>query len=30
LSAEQIQRLNDLTPATGDRHNETNMSTVDA
>jgi len=29
LSAEQIQRLNDLTPATGERHDETNMSTVD-
>src|SRR5512132_4105329 len=29
LSAEQIQRLNDLTPATGERHDEANMSTVD-
>jgi diketogulonate reductase-like aldo/keto reductase len=29
LSAGQIQRLNDLTPATGERHDETNMSTVD-
>src|SRR5207302_3836546 len=29
LSAEQIQRLNDLTPATGERHEEANMSTVD-
>ena len=29
LSAEQIQRLNDLAPATGARHDEANMSTVD-
>jgi aryl-alcohol dehydrogenase-like predicted oxidoreductase len=29
LSAEQIQRLNDLTPATGERHDETNMAAVD-
>src|SRR5439155_1458272 len=29
LSAEQIQRLNDLTPATGAHHEEANMSTVD-
>jgi aryl-alcohol dehydrogenase-like predicted oxidoreductase len=29
LSAEQIARLNDLTPATGERHNEANMSTLD-
>jgi aryl-alcohol dehydrogenase-like predicted oxidoreductase len=29
LSAEQIARLNDLTPATGERHNEANMSTID-
>jgi diketogulonate reductase-like aldo/keto reductase len=29
LSAEQIRRLNDLTPATGERHDEANMSTVD-
>jgi aryl-alcohol dehydrogenase-like predicted oxidoreductase len=29
LSSEQIERLNDLTPATGERHDETNMSTVD-
>jgi aryl-alcohol dehydrogenase-like predicted oxidoreductase len=29
LNAEQIQRLNDLTPATGERHDETNMATVD-
>ena len=29
LSADQIRRLNDLTPATGDRHDEANMSTID-
>jgi len=29
LSAVQIQRLNNLTPATGDRHDETNMSVID-
>ena len=29
LSAEQIQRLNDLTPATGERHEEAQMSTID-
>ncbi|MGH3006059.1 MAG: aldo/keto reductase [Gaiellaceae bacterium] len=29
LSVEQIARLNDLTPATGERHDEANMSTVD-
>jgi aryl-alcohol dehydrogenase-like predicted oxidoreductase len=29
LSPEQIQRLNDLTPATGERHDETNMSIID-
>ena len=29
LSTEQIQRLNDLTPATGERHDETNMSAID-
>jgi aryl-alcohol dehydrogenase-like predicted oxidoreductase len=29
LSAEQLERLNDLTPATGERHDETNMSAVD-
>jgi len=28
LSPEQITRLNDLAPATGDRHDEANMSTV--
>jgi aryl-alcohol dehydrogenase-like predicted oxidoreductase len=29
LSAEQIQGLNDLTPATGERHDEANMAAVD-
>ena len=29
LSAEQIQRLNDLTPASGERHDEANMAAVD-
>ena len=29
LGAEQLQRLNDLTPATGERHDETNMAAVD-
>jgi aryl-alcohol dehydrogenase-like predicted oxidoreductase len=29
LSAEQIQRLNDLRPATGERHEDANMSTVE-
>jgi aryl-alcohol dehydrogenase-like predicted oxidoreductase len=29
LSVEQIARLNDLTPATGERHNEANMATID-
>ncbi len=29
LSGEQIQRLNDLTPATGERHEEANMATVE-
>ena len=29
LSADQIHRLNDLTPATGDRHDEANMAAVD-
>jgi aryl-alcohol dehydrogenase-like predicted oxidoreductase len=29
LSVEQIARLNDLTPATGEHHNEANMSTID-
>jgi aryl-alcohol dehydrogenase-like predicted oxidoreductase len=29
LSVKQITRLNDLTPATGERHNEANMATID-
>jgi aryl-alcohol dehydrogenase-like predicted oxidoreductase len=29
LSAEQIRRLNDLAPATGERHDEANMAAVD-
>src|SRR5204863_2293347 len=29
LSAEQIERLNELTPASGERHDEANMSTVE-
>lgn len=29
LSAEQIQRLNDLTPATGERHDEANIAAID-
>jgi aryl-alcohol dehydrogenase-like predicted oxidoreductase len=29
LSGEQLQRLNDLTPAAGQRHDEANMSVVD-
>jgi len=29
LSADQIKRLNDLTPATGERHDEANMSAID-
>ena len=29
LSVEQIARLNDLTPATGERHTEANMATID-
>ena len=29
FSPEQIQRLNDLTPATGERHDETNMAAID-
>jgi aryl-alcohol dehydrogenase-like predicted oxidoreductase len=29
LTVEQIERLNDLTPATGERHDEANMSIVD-
>jgi aryl-alcohol dehydrogenase-like predicted oxidoreductase len=29
LSSEQLQRLNDLTPATGERHEEANMAAID-
>jgi len=29
LSAEQIERLDNLAPATGERHNEANMSVID-
>ncbi len=29
LSTQQIERLDDLTRATGDRHDEANMSTID-
>jgi aryl-alcohol dehydrogenase-like predicted oxidoreductase len=29
LSAEQIERLDNLTPATGDRHDEANMAAID-
>ena len=29
LTSGQIQRLNDLTPATGERHDEANMSVID-
>ena len=29
LSAEQLQRLNDLTPAAGERHEEAVMATID-
>jgi aryl-alcohol dehydrogenase-like predicted oxidoreductase len=29
LTAEQIQRLNDLTPASGERHDEANMAAID-
>jgi aryl-alcohol dehydrogenase-like predicted oxidoreductase len=29
LSAEQSQRLSNLTPATGDRHDEANMAAID-
>jgi aryl-alcohol dehydrogenase-like predicted oxidoreductase len=29
LSAEQLERLNDLTPATGERHDESNMAAID-
>jgi hypothetical protein len=29
LSGDQIARLDDLAPATGDRHDETNMSVIE-
>jgi hypothetical protein len=29
LSSEQVERLNSLTPAAGERHDEANMATVD-
>jgi aryl-alcohol dehydrogenase-like predicted oxidoreductase len=29
LSVERIERLNDLAPANGERHNEANMSTIE-
>ena len=29
LSAKQIERLNDLTPAVGERHDEGNMAVID-
>ncbi len=29
LSAEQIERLNNLTPAAGERHDEGNMAAID-
>jgi hypothetical protein len=29
LNADQLQRLNDLTPAAGERHDEANMAAVD-
>ena len=29
LSAEQIERLNNLAPAAGERHNEGNMALID-
>jgi len=29
LSAEQIERLDNLTPATGERHEEANMAVID-
>ena len=29
LSAEQIERLNNLTPAAGERHEESTMATID-
>ncbi len=29
LSAAQLDRLNDLTPASGERHDEANMASID-
>ena len=29
LSPEQVERLNNLTPAAGERHNEANMASID-
>lgn len=29
LSAAQLDRLNNLTPASGERHNEANMASID-
>ena len=29
LSADQVARLNNLTPATGERHNDANMATIE-
>jgi len=29
LSAEQVERLNNLTPAVGERHDEGNMAVID-
>jgi hypothetical protein len=29
VSAEQIERLNNLTPAAGERHNEASMAVID-
>jgi diketogulonate reductase-like aldo/keto reductase len=29
LSTEQIERLNNLTPATGERHEDSSMATID-
>ena len=30
LTADQLQRLDNLTPAAGERHNEANMASIDA
>ena len=29
LSADQLERLNNLTPAAGERHDEANMASID-